>query len=233
MRIAVISDIHGNLEALTKALRLIETRHIDRIVCLGDTVGYGPNPNECLDRVRDVAFASLLGNHDAAALDLSITRHFNVYARDAAAWTARVLSPENQEYLKTLPLSLEDNGVTFVHATPKNPGEWHYIFSQAEADLNFSSFETPVCFVGHSHTPQIFSRNRSRGPVRRDDRNIINVGSVGQPRDGDPSLAFGIFDTDTWTYEQVRAPYDIAAVAEKIIRAGLPRYLADRLFYGQ
>ncbi|MGB9774160.1 MAG: metallophosphoesterase family protein [Bacteroidota bacterium] len=232
MRIAIISDVHANLEALTQAISIINRSNIDRIVCLGDIVGYGANPNECIEIIQRHCPETVLGNHDAAALDLSITRYFNEYAREAAEWTHDVLTQKSREYLESLPLIINDHELTFVHASPRRPAEWDYIFSNLEAKVNFPFFTTPICFIGHSHVPQIFSEHRSHGPIRRDDRYIINVGSIGQPRDGNPDLSFGIFDTKEWAYEHIRAPYNIDVAAKKIIQAGLPYVLAERLYEG-
>lgn len=233
MRIAIISDIHANIEALEKAFEIIETKSIDEIVCLGDIIGYGANPNECLAFVREKTSYILLGNHDEAAIDLSATEYFNPYARIAAEWTSRELTEEHQEFIKKLPYTLELNGSFFVHASPFQPQEWHYIISAADAFNNFPYFHSEVCFVGHSHVPGIFCEDIWTQELVRGKKFIINVGSVGQPRDGDPRLSFGILDTDTWKYENVRSPYPVQKAVEKIRKAGLPKVLADRLLEGK
>jgi len=232
MRIAIISDIHSNLEALQKALELIEKKRVDQIVCLGDLVGYGANPNECIELTRKHTSHILLGNHDQAAFDLSQTEHFNRHARTAAYWTNQTLTEANLEFLKTLPLDYTIDDLTFIHASPKDPQEWNYIFSAFEARANFEFFQTKICFIGHTHIPGIFPEDLKTQKIHKANRYIINVGSVGQPRDGNWRLSFGIFDTGTWTYELVRSEYDVQSAADKIIANDLPRFLADRLFAG-
>jgi len=252
MRVAIVSDIHSNLEALQKAFEIIDEKKIDEVVCLGDLVGYGANPNECIDITKKRASCVLLGNHDQAAFDLSQTEHFNRHARTAAYWTNQILTQENLEYLKALPLQHVIDDLTFVHASPKNPDQWDYIFSAHEAKINFESFQTRICFVGHTHIPGIFPEdlkmqkskvtrlttpNGSIAPLGRrqlveENRYIINVGSVGQPRDGNWKLSLGIFDTSAWAYEVIRSEYDVQAASEKIVAADLPRFLADRLLVG-
>jgi diadenosine tetraphosphatase ApaH/serine/threonine PP2A family protein phosphatase len=234
MRVAIISDIHSNLEALETALEIIDRKKIDEIICLGDLVGYGANPNECVELTHKRASHVLLGNHDQAAFDLSQTEHFNRHARTAAYWTNQTLTQENLEYLKSLPYHCVVDDLTFVHASPKNPEQWEYVFSAYEAKLNFDYFRTRACFIGHTHIPGIFPEDvkSQKSRISRDNRYIINVGSVGQPRDGNWRLSFGIFDTSAWSYELVRSEYDAQAAADKIVASDLPRFLADRLLVG-
>ena len=232
MRVAIISDIHSNLEALEKAFEIIEKKNIDEIVCLGDLVGYGANPNECVELTRKRVVHVLMGNHDQAAFDLSETEHFNRHARTAAYWTNQTLTRENLEYLKALPLQWTLDDLTFVHASPKEPHLWHYIFSAYEAKSNFDFFQTGICFIGHTHIPGIFPKDMKTLKIHKDNRYIINVGSIGQPRDGNWRLSFGIFDTTAWRYELVRSEYDVQTASEKIVASDLPRFLADRLLGG-
>jgi len=232
MRIAIISDIHSNLEALQKAFEIIEGKNVDEIVCMGDIVGYGADPNRCLELVRQRTRHILLGNHDEAAIDLSLTQYFNQYARRAAYWTNENLTEENINFLRTLPLRLELWNLTFVHSTPRDTEQWDYIFSAFEAHQYFDAFNTKICFVGHSHVPGVYCEDGKTHTVKPHLRYIINVGSIGQPRDGDPRLSFGIFDTETWKYEHVRSEYDAYTAATKILQNGLPRYLAERLLVG-
>lgn len=233
MKIAIISDIHSNLEAFKEALAEVEKERVDEIICLGDIVGYGANPNECVDLVREITPHVLLGNHDEAAIDLSKTEYFNPYARIAAEWTHQTLTEENRAYIASLPFTLERNGLFFVHASPLDPEEWNYILTSSDALENFDSFDTDVCFVGHSHVPEVFGEDPWSREVVRGEKFIVNVGSIGQPRDGDPRLSFGIFDTEDWTYRNVRSEYDIELAAFKIRKVGLPQNLADRLFVGK
>lgn len=233
MRIAIISDIHSNLEGLEKALEIINERKVDDVICLGDIVGYGANPNECIALVRETTSHVLLGNHDEATIDLAKTEFFNPFARIAAEWTNKALSEEHKEFLKGLPFTVDKEGLTFVHSSPYEPEEWHYILSQSDAQYNFSCFSLPVCFVGHSHVPGIFCEDVWTREVVPGKKFIVNVGSIGQPRDNDWRLSLGLFDTETWTYENIRAEYDVNTAAEKIRKSGLPKALADRLLVGR
>lgn len=232
MRLAIISDIHGNLEALTAALELIDSRGVDEIICLGDIVGYGANPNECLDLIRQRCMVILLGNHDAAAVDLSIANSFTMNARLSALWTRQALLDKNREFLQSLPYTKERGEIFLTHGSPYNPDEWNYIITDFDARDAFQSFTHRICFVGHSHIPALFSESGGSPNLTIRDRYIINVGSIGQPRDGNPKLSFGLFDTEAWTYENIRADYDVFTAAEKINSAGLPPALAHRLMVG-
>ncbi|HTK81107.1 MAG TPA: metallophosphoesterase family protein [Bacteroidota bacterium] len=233
MRIAIISDIHSNIEALETSLRAIEKQRVDEVVCLGDIIGYGANPNECIELVRKTTSHVLLGNHDEAAIDLSRTEYFNPFARIAAEWTNKQLSDENAAYVGELKFILERNGLMFVHSSPYEPEEWHYILSPVDAQFNFAYFTAPICFVGHSHVPGIFCEDIWTLEVVPGKKFIVNVGSIGQPRDNDWRSSFGIFDTEKWTYENIRLEYDVNTAAEKIRKAGLPKALADRLLVGR
>ena len=242
MKIAIISDIHSNSEALISVLEMIESIGVDEIYCLGDIVGYGPDPNDCILQVRENSSVVIAGNHDFAAVELTDISYFNVYARDAINWTANELDENNQEFLSTLEIMHQVDDALFVHATPENPEEWDYILSNFDAESNFQVFSEQVCFIGHSHSPVIFKMGKN-GDVRtlRESvlecdpqcRYIINIGSVGQPRDADPRASFGIFDTETRMYELKRTDYAIEITQSRIIEAGLPRFLADRLSRGQ
>lgn len=230
MRYGIISDIHGNLEALQTALDHIKTLGVDEIVCLGDVVGYGPNPNECVDLIRTHCKNVVKGNHDAAAVDLSETVYMNKLAREAAMWTNGRLDSGAKEYLTNLPMQLDIPNAILVHASPFEPREWHYIMTNLDADLAFHHFDTPVCFIGHTHRATIFTSHGNNHGIN--EKRIINVGSIGQPRDKDPKLSFGLFDTDTLEYENIRLPYEVDKTADKMYVAGLPSELAERLFYG-
>lgn len=242
MKYAIISDIHGNLEALDTVLAEIEKQKADSIICLGDIVGYGPNPNECVDKIKEVTEVSLAGNHDYAPLGKLDLSYFNPWARDAIRWTADELSESSIEFLLELPLKLEMNGFTIVHATPEQPAEWNYILTIGDAARNFSEFENQVCFVGHSHVPMVVSVDQEgeylvqkENPLKIEEglRYIINVGSVGQPRDLNPKASFAIYDHDEKTYQLLRVEYDISQTQSKIRKSGLPEFLAERLELGQ
>ncbi len=242
MRYAIISDVHGNLAALEKVLRRIEIEHCDRIICLGDLVGYGPFPNECIQLVQKVAALTLAGNHDHASIGLLDMEYFNPYAKTAMEWTITALTQESKDYLATLGLERHERGAFFVHATPCNPADWNYIMTLHEADYNFACFEDGVCFIGHSHIPVAFSLNgTAKIKIYREttigfdekSRYIVNVGSVGQPRDGNPEAAFGIFDTEPGTFQLVRVDYDILATQRAMMALNLPKFLIDRIQYGR
>ncbi len=234
MRIAIISDIHSNLEALTKTFEIIETKNIDEIVCLGDIVGYGANPNECVELIRKRVKYVVMGNHDyAVAVDPTELFYFSSHARESDLWTREILTKENLEFLKSLPLTISFKNLLFVHSSPAQPREWEYIFTEAQARIQFQYFNEKICFIGHSHLPGVFpEKGIYNGKINKNTRYIINVGSVGQPRDGDWRLCFGIFDTDTWTYEQIRSEYDVEKASIKIIQNGLPEFLARRILVG-
>lgn len=232
MRLAIISDIHSNLEALTKALELIDRESVQEVVCLGDIVGYGANPNECVDLVRNRCSIVLRGNHDAAAVDPVNAESFTKNARIAAEWTRQQLTDDNKQFLERLPYTSTRDTILFVHASPYQPEAWFYVLSEEDLDVAFQSFTEQICFIGHSHFPGIFSEDGPAKAVNRGARFLVNVGSIGQPRDGNSKLSFGIFDTDIWNYRNVRSEYPIQLAAEKILKAGLPRALSDRLALG-
>lgn len=226
MRVGIISDIHSNLEALEVMLKRLANENVERIYCLGDLVGYGANPNECIERVRDVCPVCVLGNHDAACTGHTSLDYFNSYARAAIEWTMRTLTEANLEYLRSLPLTLSEDGLFLVHATPKEPAAWNYISSQAEAETHFGTLEHgATAFIGHSHVPARFEQAQGK-------KKIINVGSIGQPRDRDPRACCGLYDTATGTFEWLREVYPVQEAARKIRHAGLPEFLAVRLFIG-
>ena len=241
MKIGILSDIHGNMEALDVVLAELKECGPDRILCLGDLVGYGPNPNECIEKIASVADIILAGNHDHAATGQLSTEHFNEFARKAIDWTRDVLDAKNSRFLSGLPLILVEEGMTLVHATPEAPADWNYIFGYADARRSFSVLTTPVCFVGHSHVPVAFIMDESgeisihdatRAAIQEGNKIIINAGSVGQPRDGDPRASYGIFDTDDRYFYLKRVSYAVDAVQEKMRGQNLPSYLIDRLSTG-
>lgn len=232
MKIAIISDIHANLPALRRALEEIATLAVEETICLGDIVGYGAQPNECVDLVRKSCSVALQGNHDAAAVDLSVASFFTTHARLAAEWTHRHLTKDSGLYLKNLPLSIQRNDLLFVHSSPLQPGEWNYVLDIGEVRAALNAFTGAVCFIGHSHIPGVFSQKGIEDRIHKGVRYIINVGSIGQPRDGDPRLSFGVFDTSAWRYENVRVEYDVEEARKNIVEVGLPKILGDRLRAG-
>ena len=242
MRILVLSDIHANLAAFDAVLA--HAGSFDRVWCLGDIVGYGPDPNECVERVRELRrYQCLAGNHDWAALGKLDLSDFNTDARLAALWTRQQLTPDNRAFLEA---RLEQIGpleerYTLVHGSPRYP-IWEYILDEAIAAENFPYFSTQVCLVGHTHVPVIYAETPAgvralRPPLDKphplgDQRLIINPGSVGQPRDGDPRASYLLLDMDAGTVTYRRVDYPIEATQEKMAAVGLPPRIIARLEYG-
>lgn len=243
MRYLVLSDIHSNLAALEAVLAA--AGEIDATWCLGDTVGYGPQPNECCERVRGLPqLRCIAGNHDWGALGKLDLSGFNEEARQAAEWTAAQLSAANRAWLDGLPERIEVEGFTLVHGSPRHP-IWEYILNPAIAQANMAYFETLTCLVGHTHVPAVFWEAGLRNvtaPVTLPEPNepfsyravraIVNPGGVGQPRDGDPRASFMLLDPGEGTLELRRVPYDIEETQRRMRAAGLPEPLALRLSYG-
>lgn len=241
MRYAILGDLHGNLEALEAALKRLRTMGVDRYLQVGDVVGYGADPGPCIQAMRDLGAVVVAGNHDWAVVGKLDAGFFNAYARTAVEWTRSVLSVDDLRWLERLPLRRAvDEHVELVHATVDQPEVFDYIQSYFEADRSLNEMRAPVCFNGHSHIPLAFIRGRTlthsvarRLKIPEGSTALVNVGSVGQPRDEDPRCAFAVYDSDTRVYELHRAEYDVAGTANKIRRAGLPSVLAERLSYGQ
>jgi predicted phosphodiesterase len=241
MKTAIISDVHANLEALTSCLRSIEKNQADEIVCLGDLVGYGANPRECTNKARRACKQIIAGNHDHAAAGVSDTSYFNEYARRAVLWTTEQVSDAEIEFFKELPLTYSTQQYTLVHGSPKRPEEWDYVLTLEQAKRQFKSFNTPLCFFGHSHIPGAFEYDGTT--VCAVDCHVLrlvagrqylyNVGSVGQPRDSDPRSAYAIYDDSAQTVSLIRVSYDVEKAQKKIRDAGLPAMLADRLSVGR
>ena len=232
MKIAVISDIHANLEALNAVIARIDSMEINLVYCLGDIVGYGPDPNECIRVIHRRNLRCVAGNHDrAAAGDRSIEK-FSPLARYTVDWTKSELTAENREYLKNLPYSIEESNALFLHASPELPEEFRYILNEDDAADNFAYFSTPICFIGHTHQPVIFLENgNGEGKVNHSKR-LVNAGSVGQPRDGDWRACFAVYDSQNMQTEFIRVEYDVESTCGKILSAGFPKQLCSRLVIG-
>jgi diadenosine tetraphosphatase ApaH/serine/threonine PP2A family protein phosphatase len=238
----IISDIHANLDALQVCLKDIEAQPPGKIICLGDIIGYAVEPNECIDRVREHCELIIMGNHDHSAVNEQSLDYFNQYAKEAMLWTRETLTPENQKFLEKLPFSASMDGMFFVHATPYNPQEWNYIFFLGDAELNFQAFKERLCFVGHSHQPvilekdekgKIFINRENRATLREDCRYIINVGSIGQPRDQDSRLCYAIYDSESGELELRRLEYPVEETQDKMRKVGLHPFLIERLSLGR
>jgi len=232
MRIAVISDIHSNFHALERTFEVIDQLAVDQVFCLGDIVGYGPAPNECIALVRERCAVTVRGNHDSGAIDELPLDHFNSYGESAMRWTRKQLTEENAAFLRNLPFLHVQDSITLAHAAPLNPQSWRYIFAWPDAQRCFAAFSTPYCFIGHTHVPVVVGENGSVNRFQPGIRFLINVGSVGQARDGNPKASFGMLDTGKKTVDIVRLEYDIEGAAQAILKANLPDYLAHRLFMG-
>jgi predicted phosphodiesterase len=245
LRICVVSDVHANLAALDAVLKHAEERNaLDEVWALGDLIGYGPQPGECLARLREYPLVAVAGNHDRAATGDLSTENFNPDAARANAWTADQLTEEDAAFLRGLEEIEVREPVTLVHGSLRHP-VWEYIFTHDAAAAQFELQQTPYSMVGHTHLPMIFEevpdrRNPIIFPLSHEDtidlgerRLIINPGGVGQPRDGDPRSAYAIYDTEQRTVECFRVEYDIEATQKVMEAAGLPERLIRRLSFGR
>ena len=242
MHILVISDIHGNLAALEAVLEAATERGFDRVWCLGDVVGYGAAPNDCVEEVRNLEALCIAGNHDWAALDKISLEDFNRDAMRASLWTRDQLRPESVSYLEGQPEMRVQDDFTLAHGSPRYP-IWEYIQVPSVAAANFAHFDTPYCLVGHTHVPVVF---RALDELRvemvfpsldaflslGEERLIINPGSVGQPRDGDSRASYALLDQETGAIQFHRVEYPVRCTQTRIMEAGLPKRLADRLAFG-
>lgn len=241
MRYLVISDIHSNLAAFEAVLS--DAGQVDRVWCLGDVIGYGPQPNECIDRLAALPHTCVAGNHDFAAVDKLDVSAFNPDALRACLWTGKELTPGNREFIQGLPKRYVEGSFTIVHGSPRYP-IWEYVSHRVVAMQNFSHFDTPYCLVGHTHVPVIYRQRSSPAicdsftlpigevvPVGKD-RLLINPGGVGQPRDGDPRASYAILDTGEMTIQQKRVEYELQETQALMRSLGLPARLAERLSLG-
>jgi predicted phosphodiesterase len=242
----IISDLHSNLESLQKFIAISKTIPHDQTVCLGDIVGYNADPNEVVDWVRDNVDVVLAGNHDYAVVGKTDTSYFNPYAYEACMWTREALTEDHIEYLGSLPNQREQNGILWVHSSPFEPNEWHYVNNKYDGEENFPHFKAQWCFLGHSHKPVVLEQHPGGAveavyggavhhwdyTLKPDCRYIINVGSLGQPRDGIPAPCFVVFDSDKGSVEFRRFEYDLKSTQEKILANHLPPFLAERLSAG-
>ena len=244
MRYAILADIHANLEAFTAVLEDISGRDdIEAIWCLGDIVGYGPDPGRCIEILTQCQHIGIAGNHDMAAIGRVDTSYFNPLAAAAIQWTSGQLTHEQVQYLQNLPETLQQGDFTLVHGSPMQP-LWEYVVSTGIAIRNFTYIETDCCLVGHSHAPMAFKQEKGGGctPVHLTpgirlalggSKMIINPGGVGQPRDGDPRASYAIYDSEREMVSVYRVDYDIEATQKKIMAAGLPMQLMTRLEAGR
>lgn len=240
MKYAIIADIHSNLEALEVVLDDIKAQKCTHIVCLGDIVGYNANPRECLKIIRELNIPCVKGNHDEYCSTDEPMDGFNPHAADAIAWTRNQLSEDDKKWLRELKYVRIVHNFTIVHATLDAPQRWGYVFDKLMAAASFTYQNTNVCFFGHTHVPLAFIKDTvvrggtySKFKVEPGKKYFVNVSSVGQPRDNNPKAGYVIYDLDEGTIEQRRLDYDIKKAQAKIIAAGLPHRLADRLALGK
>ncbi|HEX9046523.1 MAG TPA: metallophosphoesterase family protein [Verrucomicrobiae bacterium] len=240
MKYAIIADIHGNLDAFQVVLEDIRAQKADQIVCLGDIVGYNAQPKECLDIVRQMNIPCVKGNHDEYCSTDNHLDGFNPHAAEAVHWTRNQLSEDDKKWLRDLKYTRMAANFTMVHSTLDAPERWQYVFDKLAAAASFPYQNTQMCFFGHTHVPVAFMRDTvvrggtySKFKVDPAKKYFINVGAVGQPRDNNPKSAYVIYDMDAQTIELRRLEYDIAAAQKKILEAGLPERLAERLAFGR
>jgi diadenosine tetraphosphatase ApaH/serine/threonine PP2A family protein phosphatase len=241
MKTGIFSDVHGNLEALEAIVDTLRSSGATRFICCGDVVGYGPDPNRCIETIRGMDCAVVAGNHDCGVVGKTLLDGFNPAALQAVVWTRSQLTEPNRSYLENLPLTCRREPPLIVHSSPSAPGAWEYVLTLREAAAEMESYQGGVCVIGHSHQPLAVERvtggparlvHDDRFDIRPDAKYFINAGSVGQPRDGDPRACCLLFDEGSRTMTFLRVPYDIPAVQAKIRAAGLPEYLARRLETG-
>jgi diadenosine tetraphosphatase ApaH/serine/threonine PP2A family protein phosphatase len=243
VKVALLSDVHGNLPAFRSVLEEVEELEVNEIWCLGDLVGYGAQPDECVELARNTCDLCLIGNHDLVVIDRLDIRDFSANAALAASWTRERIEPETRAYLEGLEAESGREGVGLYHASPRDP-VWEYVLSTLLAELCFDAMEPRIGAIGHSHVALWFHREED-GPARGEQARegtevdlgrgewLINPGGVGQPRDGDPRAAWLLLDTERWRAEWRRVEYPVDEAAEAIREAGLPVVLAERLYYGQ
>jgi predicted phosphodiesterase len=240
MRFAIFGDIHANLEAFEVVLADAKEQGCSRCICLGDVVGYNANPKECIELVQSLGCPVVKGNHDDYASTTSSLDSFNPLAEAAIQWTREELSPKEKKWLLELPLITKVEDFTIVHATLDDPAGWGYVLNQLDAAASFSRQETQICFYGHTHAPRLYVRDNSVIGLplttlrcEAEKKYFVNVGSVGQPRDGDWRAAYVVFDSMSKEIALRRLRYDITQTQEKILEAGLPFKLAERLLFGK
>jgi len=240
MKFAIIADIHGNLDAFQVVLDDAKKQQVTHYACLGDVVGYNANPKECLDIVRTMNMPCVKGNHDEYCSSEEHLEGFNPAAAEAVNWTRTQLTDEDRQWLRDLKYTRMVTNFTIVHATLDGPQRWGYVFDKLAAAASFTYQNTSVCFFGHTHVPVAFMKDSvvrggtySKFKTEPGKKYFVNVGAVGQPRDNNPKAAYVIYDTVDGTIEIRRLDYDIAAAQKKILAAGLPERLAERLAYGR
>ena len=242
MLYGICSDIHSNATAFRAVLQSMEDNKVERKICLGDLVGYGVDANECVQLAKENMDVCLIGNHDSVAIKYESSVGFNPYAKQAIEWTQKNLSKESVAYIRSLPYILEENEICFVHASPLSPADWVYVTDLEDALNAFDHFSERYCFVGHTHSPVIIASRPLAIPkildeyeyvIANTERLLVNVGSVGQPRDRDPRACWCLLDTETKCVRLIRVEYDIRETQNRMKKAGMPSFLIDRLSVGR
>jgi predicted phosphodiesterase len=241
MRYGIFSDVHSNLEAFESVIKVMENEKLDAYMCIGDIVGYGADPSSCIKLTKELTHNVICGNHDWASVGLFDTSYFNAFAKEAVYWTAKVLSKTEKDYLRSLKISYEQSNFEAVHGSLIEPERFHYILDLYSALQNFAVMRKQICFIGHSHSPVIFYKSGenilytklTKIELDKNTSYIVNVGSVGQPRDGDPRASYVVYDEDNSIVEIKRVSYNVRKAQNKILDADLPFVLAKRLSEGR
>jgi predicted phosphodiesterase len=242
MRYGIFSDVHSNLEALESVIGAYKQESIDKYLCVGDVVGYGVNPKECFEKVNLLSATTIAGNHDWASVNLFSAENFNDLAKEAIFWTRKNLTQKETAFLETLKLIYKADDFILVHSTLDNPQDFNYMLDSYTAQESFGIMDVNICFIGHTHVAGTFIltenkqiRYTQEALLRIKEKNnyIVNVGSVGQPRDRNPDAAYCIYDTQAREIQIKRIGYDVNKTREKIIKAGLPAFLGNRLLVGR
>lgn len=242
MLYGICSDVHSNAAAFEAVLQSMKDNGVERRICLGDLVGYGADADECVMLAKENMDVCLIGNHDNVAIKYESSSSFNPYAKQAIDWTISHLSKESVSYMRSLPYVHEENDICFVHASPLSPADWVYITDLEDALDAFDHFVGRYCFVGHTHSPVIVASRPMAIPkildeyeyvIANTERLLVNVGSVGQPRDRDPRACWCLLDTESKCVRLIRVKYDVSQTQERMRKAGMPSFLVERLVVGR
>jgi diadenosine tetraphosphatase ApaH/serine/threonine PP2A family protein phosphatase len=242
MKYGFFSDVHANLEALKACIIDFRSEKLDKLFFLGDAVGYGPFPDECVKLINEVASVKLMGNHDYAALGLMETDYFNQYAAESMGWTKSSISRKTTEIMSDFDIQYNFDDILLVHSSPKEPEFWHYILDMDDARESFEFFSQRMCLVGHTHRPYIVFKEsndevslskQAEEILAQDRRYLVNIGSVGQPRDGDPRSCYLIYDAEKSAIRHKRVAYNVKATQKDMAKIGMPDYLIERLAVGR
>ena len=242
MRYGILSDIHANLEAYEAVISALKEEQLDKLIIVGDIVGYGADPKECISLTKSLSAGIVCGNHARSAAGFMDVNWFNDYAKKAVLWTQGVLSEEEKQFLREPGLIFKDENIIAVHGSLDNPSDFNYIMGINDAEVTFLKMDKRLCFIGHSHRPMIFAKGNMLNievifeqeiRLEKERQYIINIGSVGQPRDGDNRASYAVYDTERQEVSIKRVKYNIRKARDKILEAGLPEIFAYRLSEGR